>query len=192
MNLIRLYKSLCSHVYTRIIKNGFKSFGARTLINYQVDTLFGKKYISVGKGTTIAKGLQLTAWDSYAGVQYSPEILIGDNCQIGRNAHITAIGRIEIGDNLLTGSNVYISDNSHGTFNDAEHNIPPIDRKLHSKGDVVIGNNVWLGNNVCVLSGVKIGDGAIVGANSVVCKDVRPYTVVGGAPARELKQIAKE
>ena len=57
-----------------------------------------------------------------------------------------------------------------------------------SKGNVTIGNDVWIGNNVTILSGVTIGDGAVVAACSVVVKDVPPYTMVGGNPAKYIKQ----
>lgn len=56
-----------------------------------------------------------------------------------------------------------------------------------SKGNVVIGNDVWIGSNATILSGIKIGDGAVVGAESVVTKDVPPYAVVAGNPARIVK-----
>lgn len=55
-----------------------------------------------------------------------------------------------------------------------------------SKGDVTIGNDVWIGNNVQILSGVTIGDGAVVGAGCVIAKDVNPYTIMIGNPARIL------
>ena len=57
-----------------------------------------------------------------------------------------------------------------------------------SKGDVTIGNDVWIGNNVQILSGVTIGDGAVIAAGAVVTKDVDPYTIVGGVPARRIKR----
>lgn len=57
-----------------------------------------------------------------------------------------------------------------------------------AKGDIVIGNDVWLGTDVIVLSGVTIGDGAVVGARAVVTRDVPPYAVVSGNPARVVKQ----
>lgn len=57
-----------------------------------------------------------------------------------------------------------------------------------SRGDTVVGNDVWIGMDATILPGVTIGDGAIIGAKSVVTKDVPPYTVVGGNPARELKK----
>lgn len=57
-----------------------------------------------------------------------------------------------------------------------------------NKGDIVIGNDVWIGYEAIILSGVTIGDGAIIGARAVVTKDVPPYTVVGGVPAKEIKK----
>lgn len=57
-----------------------------------------------------------------------------------------------------------------------------------NKGDIVIGNDVWIGFEAVILSGVKIGDGAIIGARAVVTKDVEPYTIVGGVPARPIRK----
>lgn len=57
-----------------------------------------------------------------------------------------------------------------------------------NKGDIVIGNDVWIGYEALVLSGVTIGDGAVIGARAVVTKDVAPYAVVGGVPAKEIKK----
>lgn len=57
-----------------------------------------------------------------------------------------------------------------------------------TKGNVVIGNDVWVGYGAIILSGVKIGDGAVIGAEAVVAKDVRPYAIVAGNPAREIKR----
>ncbi|MGE4353899.1 MAG: CatB-related O-acetyltransferase [Oscillospiraceae bacterium] len=57
-----------------------------------------------------------------------------------------------------------------------------------NKGDIVIGNDVWIGFEAVILSGVRIGDGAVIGARAVVTKDVPPYTVVGGVPGKEIKK----
>lgn len=57
-----------------------------------------------------------------------------------------------------------------------------------SKGDTVIGNDVWLGNGVTIMQGIKIGDGAIIGTNSLITKNVEPYTIVGGNPAKEIRK----
>ncbi|WP_247654650.1 CatB-related O-acetyltransferase [Microvirga sp. HBU67558] len=58
----------------------------------------------------------------------------------------------------------------------------------HSRGDVIIGNDVWLGRGCMIMSGVTIGDGACVAANAVVTRDVAPYTIVGGNPARMIRK----
>ncbi len=57
-----------------------------------------------------------------------------------------------------------------------------------TKGDTIIGNDVWIGYNATIMAGVKIGDGAIIATNSTVTKDVEPYTIVGGNPANEIKK----
>lgn len=58
----------------------------------------------------------------------------------------------------------------------------------NNKGDIIIGNDVWIGYEAIIMSGVKIGDGAIIGARAVVTKDVPPYTIVGGVPAKIIRK----
>ena len=119
--------------------------------------------------------------------EHPGEIVIGDGCSIGEYTHITATNRIEIGNNLLTGRFVLITDNTHGRTDGTDLDIRPGEREVLSKGPVIIGNNVWLADRVCVMPGVKIGDGAIVAANAVVTQDVPAYTIVAGVPARIIK-----
>lgn len=71
-----------------------------------------------------------------------------------------------------------------------EWQLPVADIKnaWDNKGDIVIGNDVWIGYEAIILSGVHIGDGAIIGTRSVVTKDVEPYTIVGGVPARPIRK----
>lgn len=59
---------------------------------------------------------------------------------------------------------------------------------VKTKGDIIIGSDVWIGYNTLILSGVKIGHGAVIGARSVVSKDVEPYTIVAGNPIREIRK----
>jgi virginiamycin A acetyltransferase len=61
-------------------------------------------------------------------------------------------------------------------------------REYPRKGDIVVGNDVWIGYNATIMAGVTIGDGAIIATNATVVKDVAPYTVVGGNPARAIRQ----
>ena len=101
-----------------------------------------------------------------------------------------SINRIKIGEGVLTGKFVTITDNSHGNPNDeSESNISPVIRTVYSKGQVIIGNNVWIGDKATILPNVKIGDGCAIGANSVVTKDIPAYSIVGGNPARIIKTI---
>lgn len=176
-------------LYTLLHRNSFKHWGRGSHIGYCAMKLVGLQYISVGDSTFIASGVQLTAWDSHNGIRYTPSIVIGNNCSFRENCHITAINSIHIGDNLLTGTNVLVTDNSHGQSIREHMCLPFAERPLYSKGPVVIGNNVWLGNNVCIMPDVTIGDGAIIGANSVVTHDIPAYAVAVGIPAKVVKQM---
>lgn len=149
--------------------------------------LKGLQYISIGYDTGFGRGAILTAWDEFAGCRHTPVIRIGNHYSIGEHSHITACHSITIGDNLLTGRYVYISDNAHGEAVASQLAIPPSQRPLYVKGPVVIGNNVWIGESARILSGVTIGDGAIIGANAVVTHDVPSGAVVGGVPAKVIK-----
>ena len=74
---------------------------------------------------------------------------------------------------------------------DSSPDIAPDDRPLYSK-PVCIGNNVWIGENVCILLGVTIGDGCIIGANSVVNKDIPKDCIAVGSPAKVIKRFNRE
>lgn len=91
----------------------------------------------------------------------------------------------------MTGRYVYISDNNHGDSDFASLQQRPSERYLSVKGSVVIEDNVWIGDKVSILSGVTIGKGSIIGCNAFVTKDVPPYSVVGGIPAKIIKTYSK-
>ena len=170
-------------LYTMWVRNFIGHIGKHTLISYPCELQDGSKKIVIGEDTIIY------SWERYIDQYFSPSLKIGNNCRIGEYTHITAINNIEIGDGLLTGRFVIITDHSHGDTSEYDVDIPPAIRKLKSKGNVVIGNNVWLGDKVSVLSGVNIGDNVIVGANSVVTKNVPSNCVVAGIPAKIIKQL---
>ena len=176
-------------LYTMWISKFVGHIGIHTLISYPCDFRDGSKRIVIGEGTIIYSNCIIECWERYIDQYFSPSLIIGNNCRIGEYTHITAINKIEIGDNLLTGRFVIITDHSHGDVSKFDAGIPPASRKLNSKGKVVIGNNVWLGDKVSVLSGVNIGDNVIVGANSVVTKNIPSNCVVAGIPAKIIKQL---
>ncbi len=146
------------------------------------------KYFSIGNNTKFHEHAMLSAWDNHNGIHFTPQVIIGDSCSFGDYIHITCCNKITIGNALLTGMHVIISDNNHGDVNREMMSQPPLLRPLSSKGEIVIENNVWIGDKVSILGGVRIGEGAIIAANAVVTKDVPAYSVVGGVPSRVLRQ----
>jgi acetyltransferase-like isoleucine patch superfamily enzyme len=132
----------------------------------------------------------LTAWDSsYIGGNNTPEITLGDGVSIGDESQVTAINKIIIGNGVLTGKKVLITDNSHGEVIRDQMDIAPLKRQVVSKGPVIIGDNVWIGEKATIVANVKIGQGSVIAANSVVTKDVPPYCVVAGCPAKIVKYL---
>jgi acetyltransferase-like isoleucine patch superfamily enzyme len=113
-------------------------------------------------------------------------IKIGDGTYIGRNAefHAGDNSRMDIGDNVFFGPSVYIDTHMH---NFSRTDIP-MKRQGRTEKDVFIGNDVWIGAKVVVLNGITIGEGAVVGAGAVVTKDVEPFTIVGGIPAKVIRK----
>lgn len=178
-------------IRVNLVKSKFKSFGENS--DFASHVVFkGRECISIGANTRIDNFTLITAWTEYRGTLYSSSIVIGDNCYIAPNTHITAINKITIGDNALIGRCVTITDNSHGQMVDEQIKISPALRPLFSKGEVFIGKNVWICDKATITSGVTIGDGCIVAANAVVTKSVPPFSLVAGNPARVIKTINKE
>ena len=121
----------------------------------------------------------------YPGVWITPgrNLAIGDDVDLALNVLIESAGGVTIGDRSLIGYGAKIFSSNHRIL----PNRGNIFGAGHTKMAVFIGKDVWLGANVIVLPGRTIGDGAVVGAGSVVTKDVPPYTIVGGNPAKILK-----
>lgn len=163
---------------------------------HRIGMLLGQEYISIGSRSEFDDAFVLTAWDTYethVGTQhFTPSIEIGSDCFFGAGVHITAINKIRIGDGCLVGKWVTITDNSHGDNTMDQLRVKPIRRPLHSKGPVIIGDNVWIGDKATILPGVTIGEGAVIAANSVVTKDVPAFSVVAGVPARIIKSNSQD
>lgn len=144
----------------------------------------GGNYISVGNYFMARNGLRLEAWDQYRDARYTPMISIGDHVNVGEHCHIGAVSKVIIGSHVLMGSKVYITDHHHGTTDPEDLKRPPAARKLHSKGDVIIEDNVFIGDNVVIMPGVKVGHNSVLAANTVVTKCVPPFSVVCGIPGK--------
>ena len=157
-----------------------------------IGQICGSKYIAIGDYTIFSNWLFLTAIDSYRCIKdgkeiiqkLQPDLSIGEKCHFGAFNHITCTNKIHIGNGLLTGKWVTITDNSHGMTDYESLHTAPIRRPIYSKGPVFIGENVWIGDKATILPGVTIGDGVVIAANSVVTKDIPPYSVAAGNPAK--------
>lgn len=122
----------------------------------------------------------------------SPSILIDDKCQFNDFIHITACNEIIIHKHVRTGKFVTITDNAHGHSNYASMSLPPNQRPIVSKGKVVIEENVWIADKVTICSGVTIGRCSIIAAGAVVTKNIPPYSIAAGVPAKVVRQIQKD
>lgn len=154
-------------IYSLWVGFSFPKIG-RNVTFGRIGDLRGFEYISIGDFTSFGDWLYLTAWNNYKGQEFNPKIQIGSDCSFGAFNHITSINSITIGNGVLTGKWVTITDNSHGKTDYISLTKRPNLRFLFSKGAVEIGNNVWIGDKVTILPGVTIGDGAVIGANSVI------------------------
>lgn len=186
--ILKKIKFLGNFLYSNYIKTQLKSLDDNFLFEYPV-ILKGGKYIEIGKGFSSRSQFRIEAWDEFHGHQYTPHIKMGDNVIFNFNCHIGAINYIEIGNNVLIGSNVLLTDHAHGDVNKEALFQIPSERPLRSKGPIIIEDNVWIGEGVAILGNVKIGKNSIIGANSVVTKSVPANCVVGGIPAKIIKQF---
>lgn len=163
-NHVRLGKGVC--VYCSPNKKGVKHC---SIMDYS--SIFGD--VEVGNNVFIHENVLVRSFD------YS--ISIGKNTTINRNAIVE--GQVTIGANCSIAPNVVIVGQNHN-FSDKSQIIKA--QGSSSKG-IVIHDDVWIGANATILDGVTIGEGAIVAAGAVVTKDVEPYSIVGGVPAKLLK-----
>ena len=140
------------------------------------------KKVSIGSGCYL-KGVQFNGKAKIeTRCRYSgqPKIIIGENFYSNVGCHL--LGDIKIGDNVQLGPQVIFWGRDHGL----EKNML-INKQLPISKPIIVGNDVWIGANAVVLKGVMIADGAVVAAGAVVTKNVLPYAIVGGIPAKLLK-----
>ncbi len=153
----------------------------------------GRSYISIDSGFTTGVGLRI---DALLGKKDKKKICIyiGKDVQINDYVHIAAVQSVKIGNNVLIGSKVFITDHNHGCYKGNIQSHPaqsPVFRILDS-APVIIEDNVWIGESVCVLPGVKIGRGSVIGALSVINKDIPPYSIAVGSPAKVIRVYKNE
>jgi len=117
--------------------------------------------------------------------EFEPSIKIGHRVSTTGYLTIGAANSVEIGDDALLASHIFISDNQHGH---SRVDVPFKYQQLEKVSPVRIGAGCWIGEHVVIMPGVTIGDMSIVGANSVVTESVPPKSIVVGSPARIIRQ----
>ena len=143
--------------------------------------------MKIGESFSSLPGLRIECIDTYDDQHFSPKLIIGDGVSFNYYCHVGCINKIVIGNHVMVGSYVLITDHSHGELE--RTSVPVAKRKLLSKGPVIIEDNVWIGEHACIMPGVTIGEGSIIGANAVVTHDVPPFSVAVGVPARVVKSL---
>lgn len=134
---------------------------------------------------SVSVGKDVTLWPD---VYFSGDhISIGDNVQIGYGTIIHSSKGVKIGSNTQIAAQCYIIDTNHGTaYGELMQKQPLVSASIE------IGEDVWIGAQCTILKGVKIGSHAVIAANSVVNREVPPYAIVAGSPARIIKYRNKE
>jgi|ERR1039458_3171148 acetyltransferase-like isoleucine patch superfamily enzyme len=162
----------------------FGSFGSGSVL-YKPMMLSNPRFMHIGKNVTIRQGVRLEVIQSDTGNR--PELQIGDNVNIEQNVHVVCHSRIVIGNDVSITGHCAIVDVTH-PYDDVDDPVKIGDRILTERSFVEIGDGSFLGFNAIVMPNARIGKHCVVGAHSLVTKDVPDYSVVAGNPARILRQ----
>lgn len=180
-------RAILRSIFVRLFRltsgRGFRSFGQGVYIFPGAD-VSGMRSIEIGDGVIVLDNTILQVHQGH-GDHNNQTLRIGSGSSIGRRNHIFALNRIEIGANVITASNVYISDCTHG-FSDPA--TPIMHQPVLPLRPVVIGEGTWIGQNACIV-GCSVGRNCVIGAGAVVLDDVPDFSVAVGSPARVVKRF---
>jgi acetyltransferase-like isoleucine patch superfamily enzyme len=135
--------------------------------------------LRIGANTLLEPGVWIAA-------PATARIHIGSGTFLNRGVMVAALHLVEIGDHCMFANGCFITDADH-RVDDPEK--PVTWQGFRSKGPTRVGDNVWCGANVVITSGVNVGERCVIGANSVVNRDLPPYSIAAGAPARVIRQV---
>ena len=152
---------------------------ARWPVHGNVLEMLREGRLELGEHVLLEPGVWLTA-----GAE--GRIRIGGGSFLNLGVQLAAVELVEIGAHCMLANGCFVTDAAH-RFDDPQRPVPW--QGFTSKGPTRIGSNVWCGANVVITSGVSVGDRCVIGANSVVTRDLPPYSIAAGAPAAVLKTI---
>ena len=137
------------------------------------------KAIQLGRGCALDRGIVLLCSGEDNG---DKKLIIGDRTYVNRNVFFDASRLVKIGTDCGIGPGCYITDHDHGL----DPGLAPLEQELISL-PTIVGDRVWIGANVTILKGVTVGDNAVIGAGSVVTKDIPAQAIAVGNPAKVLR-----
>ena len=173
-NRSALGKSFCTNIMDYLVTKAIGLLPDVPILNIFKSRLMIARGAKIGKKLKAFEGIYIDRFH---------KINIDDDVSIGSHVIMIAAGGIKIGSRTMIG---------HGTkLISAGHNIPAKKGQMRFSGafldEIIIENDVWIGTQVVILPGVRIGEGAIVAAGAVVTKEVRPFSIVGGVPAKLIR-----
>lgn len=164
----------------------FRAMGHRSMIAFPPGSLFGEHWIEIGEHTLIGPHVSMSVgmWNEQLDRDAPAVIRIGNRCNIGRRASIVGRVGIDIGDDVTTAPDLYVTDHNHA-YDDID---VPIAHQWPHEAPVSIGAGSWIGAGVVVLPGTTIGEHVTVAAGSVVRGDIPARSVVVGVPGRVVRR----
>ncbi|WP_395042745.1 acyltransferase [Flavobacterium sp.] len=188
LKMLNLTLSYKQDIEIEALKKKFKKIGFafRLGTDYRI---LNPQYVEIGENFGASSRFRLEVTDSYGDQTFSPTVKIGNNVIFHTDVHIGCINKIEIGDDCLFASRIFITDHYHGDTSIEMIKLPPRYRPLVTSGPVIIKNNVWIGEGVAIMPNVTIGENCIIATNAVVTKSIPPNSVAAGIPAIVIKTI---
>jgi acetyltransferase-like isoleucine patch superfamily enzyme len=188
VRVVQKLDGLYARLNVRRLRHELKRLGKNAIIENPA-FFMNPQHISIGDNFTARAGAKVRAYTSYEKDEYTPELIIGNGVHLAADVTINCVDRIVIGNNSGLGAGSKVMDHAHGLANYEDLDQVLLERRLSSKGPVIIGSNCYIGAQVVILAGVSIGDNCIVGSNSVVTKSLPPNCIAAGAPAKVIRML---
>ncbi len=184
MSFYRLRDFLSVSLYRALSGFLFHSTGRHVRIVWPL-RIVGGRYLRFADDVSVETGAYIAALPVG---ETKPSVTFGRGTKIGNHVHIVCIDSIEFGESVLVADRVFIADNQHGYTNPV---TAIMDQPLQRFGPVKIGRHSWIGENVCIV-GASVGEHCVIGANSVVTRDIPDWCVAAGSPAVPIKRYCPE